>query len=182
MLILKGGLLSKVGPSSASFDGDIVSNSASITPSNKLDGKVVKNIDTTVPSTTTTHLSSRVNSSRFESLPIVLLTNANRLYNKVDELFCLVNREHLDLISITETWLSADVPDSVHHLPSFVIFRKDRPDRLGGGVLCYARASLQPYAINPLLDRGQDFELLWIAMRPPRLRYHSRSLIQPPMV
>ena len=109
-----------------------------------------------------------VNSSRFV-LPIVLLTNANRLYNKIDELFCLVNREHLDLISITETWLTTDVPDSVYHLPNFVIFRKDRPDRLGGGVLCFARFSLQPYAIDRLLDRSQDFELLWIAMRPPRL-------------
>ena len=79
------------------------------------------------------------------------------------ELFCLVNREHLDLISITETWLTTDVPDSVYHLPNFVIFRKDRPDRLGGGVLCFARSSLQPYAIDPLLDHSQDFELLWIA-------------------
>ena len=55
-----------------------------------------------------------VNSSRFV-LPIVLLTNANRLHNKIDELFCLVNREHFDLIAITETWLTNEVPDSVYH-------------------------------------------------------------------
>ena len=79
------------------------------------------------------------------------------------------DREHFDLIAITETWLTNEVPDSVYHLPSFVIFRRDRPDRLGGGVLCFARSSLQPFAIDPLLDRGQDFELLWIAMRPHRL-------------
>ena len=102
-------------------------------------------------------------------LPIVMLTNANRLHNKIDELYCLVNTERFDVICITETWLSPEVPDSVYQMPDFLIFRRDRLDRMGGGVMFYVRPCLNPRSIVPCVASANEFELLWILLRPARL-------------
>ena len=47
------------------------------------------------------------------SLPSMLLTNANRVLNKLDELYVLVSKFKIDIICITESWLDANTPDSV---------------------------------------------------------------------
>ena len=97
---------------------------------------------------------------------MIFLTNANRLFNKMDELACLVAVNQYDVISITESWLSPDTPDSVYQLPDFAMFRRDRPDRLGGGVICYARSILHPQPLFPNTHQGEQFEMIWISIRP----------------
>ena len=106
-----------------------------------------------------------VNRDRF--IPTLMLTNANRLLNKLDELFCLITDNSYDLICITETWLSPEIPESVYQMPNFISFRRDRSVRQGGGVLCYVRSCLNPRVLEPLAN--DEFELTWVAMRPSRL-------------
>lgn len=40
--------------------------------------------------------------------------------------------------AVSETWLSADLPDSLFGIPGYTLLRSDRPDR-GGGVALYLR-------------------------------------------
>ena len=101
-------------------------------------------------------------------LPSLLLTNANHVLNKLDELYLLVagTNPALDIISITESWLSPDIPNSLCDLPDFTIFRRDRKDGLGGGVMCYARDNLNGRVIEPQVPDNIDLEVLWVSMRP----------------
>ena len=70
-------------------------------------------------------------------LPSLLLTNANHITNKLDELSLLVSgsRQILDVVSITESWLSDDIPNCLCDLPNYTIFRRDRKQGLGGAVI-----------------------------------------------
>ena len=77
-------------------------------------------------------------------LPVHILTlNGRSLYNKVDEL-----QETLRLlqnppvvICVTESWCVTYEPDSLYALQQYSLFRRDRPDRPGGGVLVYVHTS-----------------------------------------
>ena len=90
------------------------------------------------------------------------------MLNKLDELYLLVagTNPALDIISITESWLSPDIPNSLCDLPNFTIFRRDRKDGLGGGVMCYARDNLNGRVIEPQVPDNVELEVLWVSMRP----------------
>ena len=50
-----------------------------------------------------------------------------------------------DVVGITETWLDSDISDAEYSLPGYLMFRKDRVNKQGGGVLVYAKSYLQPH-------------------------------------
>jgi len=70
-------------------------------------------------------------------IPSLLLTNANRILNKFDELLLLLSSESIDIVAVTETWLSDEIPDSVVSINGYVVIRRDRITGIGGGVMCY---------------------------------------------
>ncbi len=79
-------------------------------------------------------------------LPTILLANVQSLDNKLCELQARISyqRETRDccVICLTETWMSAMVPDSTIELMGFSVHRSDRTKELtgksrGGGVCCY---------------------------------------------
>ena len=58
----------------------------------------------------------------------VYMCNLHRLQD-------LVHAENSDVICVNETWLNQNISNSEILHPSFTIFRRDRSDRGGGGVL-----------------------------------------------
>ena len=100
------------------------------------------------------------------SIPSLKLTNANRIMNKLDELFLIVSAGSFDLVCITESWLSPQVPDSAVRMPDFVLYRRDRVDGIGGGVMFYIRSSIYSKSVHPDIGATNDFEVLWVLMRP----------------
>ena len=73
-----------------------------------------------------------------ESVLKCLLLNACSIRNKINELEVHINNEELDIIAVTETWLTEDVLDSELLIPGFTLYRKDRfnvRDAKGGVVL-----------------------------------------------
>ena len=94
-----------------------------------------------------------------------MLTNANRIINKLDELFLIYSTDS-DVMCITESWLSPQVPDSAVRMPDFVLHRRDRTDGIGGGVMCYVRSSIYSKAVQPDVSAVNDFEVLWVLTRP----------------
>ena len=92
------------------------------------------------------------NFSNHINLPNVLLLNARSITTKIDDLICLSNEAVHEIICITETWLSDDVPTKILSLPNFDIIRTDRSGRKGGGVAIYVHETL-PYRIRDDLSR-----------------------------
>ncbi len=83
-------------------------------------------------------------------LPTILLVNVQSLDNKLCELRARISyqRETRDccVICLTETWMSAMVPDSAIELTGFSVHRSDRMEELtgksrGGGVCFYIRCT-----------------------------------------
>ncbi len=83
-------------------------------------------------------------------LPTILLANVQSLDNKLCELRARISyqRETMDccVICLTETWMSAMVPDSAIELTGFSVHRSDRTKELtgksrGGGVCFYINNS-----------------------------------------
>ena len=61
--------------------------------------------------------------------------NARSIMNKKSELNIMVNDSDPHIIGITESWANKDITDAELGLEGYVMFRKDRMGRRGGGVL-----------------------------------------------
>ncbi|MBA1446983.1 MAG: hypothetical protein FE835_19260 [Gammaproteobacteria bacterium] len=60
------------------------------------------------------------------------------------------------IIGITESWANKEISDAELGLPGYVMFRKDRIGRRGGGVILYIKESIQAYEI--ILEKEADCE------------------------
>ena len=52
------------------------------------------------------------------------------------------------IIGITESWPTADISDAALGMTGYVMLRKDRIGRRGGGVILYIKESIQGYEIK----------------------------------
>ena len=96
------------------------------------------------------------------------MANVNRVCNKLDEISILLNDKCPDIVAFTETWLDCTIPDSVIHMPSYSVIRRDRRDKIGGGVMIYVRDGIQFRKLDDLLG-DHEFETLWALIRPKLL-------------
>ena len=68
--------------------------------------------------------------------------NIQRLTDsKQEELKMLLNttQSDMDVLILSETFCSKDVPDSFYGIPGYEIFRKDRFGKTGGGIMAYVK-------------------------------------------
>ena len=72
-----------------------------------------------------------------------LLINARSIRNKVPQLQALLQLHNINLVAITETWLDASVKTAEIFPSSYQVFRKERKDKRGGGVLFAFKNSLK---------------------------------------
>ena len=52
------------------------------------------------------------------------------------------------IVAITESWATTDISDAELGMTGYVMFRKDRLERSGGGIILYIKDSIQAYGIN----------------------------------
>ena len=72
----------------------------------------------------------------------------------------------VDIIALTETWLTPDVADTELQLNDFKLFRADRSsNRMGGGVLLYCRSYLRPSLVKSLSDASSHEEFVSCRIR-----------------
>ena len=92
-----------------------------------------------------------------------LYTNVRSMGNKQEELELCVRSSGHDLIAITETWW-----DSSHDwnvvMEGYVLFRKDRLARRGGGVALYVREQLECIELH-LGESNVEVESLWVKIK-----------------
>ena len=79
---------------------------------------------------------------------ICVCLNARSLVNKKNKLNIMVEDTDPHIIGITESWANTDITDAELGLTGYVMFRRDRTGRRGGGVILYVKESIQAYEIN----------------------------------
>ena len=75
--------------------------------------------------------------------------NARSILNKKNELDIMVDemKPHI-ILGITESWANNDITDAELGLEGYVMFRKDRMGRRGGGVLLYIKETIPAYEVQ----------------------------------
>jgi hypothetical protein len=96
----------------------------------------------------------------------LLLSNVMLLVPKIDKLRLVARNSNLDCICITETWLQSHVSDNIIALERFNLVRRDRYERIHGGVCTFIRNDINFFVLDDLAD---IFEALWIHLQPNRL-------------
>ena len=108
----------------------------------------------------------------------LLLSNAQSVFNKMDELRALVQATNPTIVCITESWLTPDIDNDILQMTGFHSFRNDRQDnpndiRKGGGVLVYVATSVRPLNIDIPVEFVCPFgiEICLVAFHEPRLSF-----------
>ena len=93
-------------------------------------------------------------------IQVCVCLNARSIVNKKNELNIMVEDIDPHIIGITESWVNTYISDAELGLTGYVMFRKDRIGRRGGGVILYVKESIQAYEIK--LEREADCdEAVW---------------------
>ena len=79
---------------------------------------------------------------------------------KKTELNIMVDDIKPHIIGITEPWANNDITDAELGLEGYVMFRKDRMGRRGGGVLLYIKETIPAYEVH-LQEEADCNEALW---------------------
>ena len=86
--------------------------------------------------------------------------NTRSIVNKKNELNIMVEDTDPHIIGITESWANTDITDAELGLTGYIMFRRDRIGRRGGGVILYVKESIQAYEMK--LEREADYdEAVW---------------------
>ena len=125
---------------------------------------------------------SRITKTETNNKLSCMYFNARSIVNKLDELEIYTKEEELDIIGVTETWLTDEILTSEFSLEGYTLLRKDRNDvakTRGGGVALYVKneiniierddinAQLFPESLwCELVFKGEK-TLLGVCYRPP---------------
>ena len=86
--------------------------------------------------------------------------NARSIINEKNELNIMVDEIKPHIIGITESWANNDITDAELALEGYVMFRKDRIGRRGGGVLLYIKETIPAYEVQ-LKEEADCSEAIW---------------------
>ena len=82
------------------------------------------------------------------------------LIASLNELNIMVEDIDPHIIGITESWANTDITDAELGLTGYIMFRRDRIGRRGGGVILYVKEFIQAYEIK--LESEADYdEAVW---------------------
>lgn len=112
-----------------------------------------------------------------------MYTNIASLMAKFNDFVTTVKLHRPSFILIAETFLNNNIPDSLVNLPNYTLYRRDRLDRVGGGVCIYVMndiAASYNVSIDPFTIASQEIIIMDVSdaltlvclYRPP-----SRTLL-----
>ena len=93
-------------------------------------------------------------------------TNARSITNKFAEFQVLIGQQLPHLIAITESWCSSCIGNAEIHLESYNLYRFDRLNSVGGGVLLYVHESLPTVMCDKFMESSVD-DSLWCIVSLP---------------
>ena len=86
--------------------------------------------------------------------------NARSIINKKTELNIMVDDIKPHIIGITASWANNDITNAELGLEGYVMFRKDRIGRRGGGILLYNKGTIPAYEVQ-LQEKADCNEAIW---------------------
>ncbi|GMS78959.1 hypothetical protein PENTCL1PPCAC_1134 [Pristionchus entomophagus] len=86
----------------------------------------------------------------------LFFANCRSVRNSIDTVTFLLNHRKFDIFALTETWLSDTDSDAflLSGAGDYFVFRTDRVDSRGGGVLIYAHSTTLPVQVSSLVIPG----------------------------
>ena len=100
-----------------------------------------------------------------------ILINARSICNKIELLKVFVDHYRPHVLVVTESWGRAALLDSLLTPRNYVLFRKDRFDRSGGGVFLLIRKELYPTPFFPPGHSDDMFEdSVWSSIKLPNCK------------
>ena len=107
--------------------------------------------------------------------------NARSLSKNIEELREIIYKTNFDAIAISETWLTKNTPHGRFELNGFSIFRLDRRNQIGGGVLWYIRDHYLVKVIKtPFMEKIP--EMLWVEVSTGGKKLALGCLYKPPKI
>lgn len=94
--------------------------------------------------------------------------NVRSLFPSMVQFSSLINKNNLDIMTVSETWLNDDIPTNIIKIPNYRFLRKDRQGR-GGGVGIYVRESIKCKIVLEKFGCVEGVEHLWIELHFGRL-------------
>ena len=97
--------------------------------------------------------------------------NINRLYNKLDSVKELLQHTSLDVLALTETWLSSNIDNDELEIEGYSLFREDRGAKgksEGGGIIVYVKNCIQAVPKQDTLST--DIEGILIKVARPKCK------------
>ena len=137
-----------------------------ITPRSTARGPGRVNRHKAVKIITTTKQITRSGQSNY-SFPSFYMANARSVTKKFDELTAQLLTAHMDIAIITESWLHDQIDSNFLCIPGYNLTRRDRRDRMGGGVCAFVSSNI-PFKRRPDLE-PPEHECMWLWLRPHRL-------------
>ena len=93
-------------------------------------------------SSSSTEVSVECSSRSSSGFSKCLLLNTRSVRNKIFDLSALLLIDSFNIVALTETWLDGNFDDRELHLEGYNIFRRDRSNQYGGGVLLAIKSDL----------------------------------------
>lgn len=88
------------------------------------------------------------------------------MVSKLDEWKLNINTHQPTVALITESWLNCKIPDSLISIPGYNLFRSDRENHLGGGVLILVKREISGHhvrvTIPTSLHTTEPIDSLWL--------------------
>src|SRR5437867_155898 len=109
-------------------------------------------------------LCSIVNDDRcFSQIPSVLVLNPTSLAkaHAIEHLTVDLKAYNIDIAIISESWFKAHHSDSLLSISGYILYRRDRPKRRGGGVCIYINSLAVSARVHPLGSDGR-YEVIWV--------------------
>ena len=103
--------------------------------------------------------------------------NARSIINKKTELNIMVDDIKPHIIGITESWANNDIANAELGLEGYVMFRKDRIGRRGGGVLLYIKDTIPAYEVQLQEEADCNDAIIMVQLSYRTYNsYHWRSI------
>ncbi len=105
--------------------------------------------------------------------------NIHSIIPKSDQIKHLLAKSNLDFLCLSETWLHKNSPSSALHIPGYNVFRKDRVEGRGGGLLFYIKDCISCKEIQ--CHAEMDLECICLdVMLSPQMYFILIGLYRPP--
>ena len=93
--------------------------------------------------------------------------NVQSLLCRKNEIEVYLNRRNVDILCLTETWLTSNIPDSFIDFPNYTVYRCDKGR--GGGCCIYVKNTLTVNECNLDVVKIDGIEEVWLSIQSRKL-------------